>query len=1443
MGSTADLARQIYDLEQLVKGMANTPQLTSGKINGNLTFVDDDGNDLGSLGPGVGGAIAVEQRAPLPPPPVPTAPVLTEGVGVFNVQWDGRYADGASVIEDDGTEDSGEPLIDVNATENVNHLEIHARLVAGSSAPAEAPDYDDEGNELPASQADDEPIDGEDDTWVDDLDDGDDESPVSASADSDTFVGVLAASTHGGSFAVGPVSSRGTYEVWLVAVGHDKQESAASEIATVSVTVADISAELMGTWLKADEAMVSANGKNNVYYGDEPPEDAVLNDGDIWFGPENMPNIYDESKGEFVSARDERIQDVADAVASLEEDLQNIVVDGNGNVITWDPAAPPADYKGKPGDVWYQTKGNDITASFRWDGSNWLTFADERVNAVEKAQADLAKAVDKIEKRPDGTTIYWQAAQPAGKVKGDTWYKTSGQQIIGFWQYDGSKWTEQKLDPVSIPNLDAGKIQSGYLDAGRIKAGSITADKVLLGDTQNYATYDPTVPYVGTDGRVTVTESQGVRYLASTGVGGSQYLFIVDRVPSNPFKPGDQISINFDATVDVKVSLRVVMWVYPEGPDGSASGHASAGTSYMTIAPGPTANYSLTMTVPPAWSSRDDKSYRLGIVSANRQDIVAAGLKVRNVMVRKAVGSTLIEPGAITTEKIAAGAITAESGIVKSLNAGVLTSGYVDAARIKAGSITADKVLLGGTNIATPMTPETVGKDNAGIPEPWRGSSYMTVQTSNPAPGEKYSAKHKSVPGTGNTSIYGLVSSSSAMIPVTPGETYWISVWVYLDASTVGNFSMVDMRVYEYPGYIGNQGAMSNLLGGRINPKDMPLKKWVEVGGLYKVRADTHLISPRLTIYYPDGVATDPQDAVWYYGSYRVERGVGSTLIAPGSVTTEHIKAGAITAESGIIGSIDAGKITAGQMDGKRIRANTIATEQLAAGAVTANVLSADSLNGKTITGSTIRTNSGFPRIELNPQGLIAFDKDAKTTFSIDQATGGVEMVGTLYSSRSKTRTVAIDNNLFDGLDMGWTQGEGAGIRMGDLTTGNNLSIYSIWGKKSPGSSTKSCEATILGPFSSAGEAKGSITFNPDGDIAIRSWGKFIGYNEDSQTDKEGDSTATGILMDGDGIQATTSCREKDRAALYIQARGVYESTPYASLVAYNEHEGEAGRVTVRNGSAELWGRSSARVGASRLDSFSAVIDFTSASDGITTMTQDRVSIESRSTTVFDAICNSGNANSIFTRYYMGSDYRGWIGSPTGIPDGDFAIGAQGPNRTLRLMGNGTSGTEFCVGADGKPRIWSASIYSRTYSGQSDLCITSAGTLGRRTSARKYKLDEQSIELDSYEDALLSIEPKTWTDKAEAEDYEAMLHCMADGTLTDDKHTDIPRRIGPPPRYVGAIADDFADAGLELLVQRGEDGDVEGLSYDRIAPLLIPIIRKQRDQIAALEDKVAALAA
>ena len=132
---------------------------------------------------------------------------------------------------------------------------------------------------------------------------------------------------------------------------------------------------------------------------------------------------------------------------------------------------------------------------------------------------------------------------------------------------------------------------------------------------------------------------------------------------------------------------------------------------------------------------------------------------------------------------------------------------------------------------------------------------------------------------------------------------------------------------------------------------------------------------------------------------------------------------------------------------------------------------------------------------------------------------------------------------------------------------------------------------------------------------------------------------------------------------------------------------------------------------------------------------------------------------------------------------------------------------------DGNPRVIvnesghfrSPAIYTLTSALSANIWVDSNGTLGRSTSALKYKQDVRDLE--SMDIGLLR--PVRYKSKCEGDDQ------------TKD--------------HLGLIADEAADAGFEELITRGADGEVEGFQYERLTVVLLKELQTLRARVTALE--------
>lgn len=168
-----------------------------------------------------------------------------------------------------------------------------------------------------------------------------------------------------------------------------------------------------------------------------------------------------------------------------------------------------------------------------------------------------------------------------------------------------------------------------------------------------------------------------------------------------------------------------------------------------------------------------------------------------------------------------------------------------------------------------------------------------------------------------------------------------------------------------------------------------------------------------------------------------------------------------------------------------------------------------------------------------------------------------------------------------------------------------------------------------------------------------------------------------------------------------------------------------------------------------------------------------------------------------------------------------FDTGSMGfKNRAHIWVGSnitGESGNRIVMDGD---FVHIISAYRHTTGDAPNLFVANDGALVRSTSASKYKTNIKRSHSTDYGERLLNLPVATWIDKGQKERYEAG------------------KRHIKPNKYFGMIAEDLADAGLDLLVSRNVDGEIEGIQYERIAPALIPVIKKLKDKVEKLEEKL-----
>lgn len=148
------------------------------------------------------------------------------------------------------------------------------------------------------------------------------------------------------------------------------------------------------------------------------------------------------------------------------------------------------------------------------------------------------------------------------------------------------------------------------------------------------------------------------------------------------------------------------------------------------------------------------------------------------------------------------------------------------------------------------------------------------------------------------------------------------------------------------------------------------------------------------------------------------------------------------------------------------------------------------------------------------------------------------------------------------------------------------------------------------------------------------------------------------------------------------------------------------------------------------------------------------------------------------------------------------------------VTGKVSGGTRINIEAD---YVQIPSAWSKTTSSSPNAFVASDGALVRSTSASKYKVNIERTRSTDLAERLLTVPNAHWLDKAAIERY-------ASGEQKELPQTNF-----------GLIAEDLEAAGLEDLVVRGPDGELEGIQYDRIAAALLPLLAQMKTEIDELK--------
>ncbi|GGM65242.1 hypothetical protein GCM10012275_39760 [Longimycelium tulufanense] len=130
--------------------------------------------------------------------------------------------------------------------------------------------------------------------------------------------------------------------------------------------------------------------------------------------------------------------------------------------------------------------------------------------------------------------------------------------------------------------------------------------------------------------------------------------------------------------------------------------------------------------------------------------------------------------------------------------------------------------------------------------------------------------------------------------------------------------------------------------------------------------------------------------------------GNASPMSDPATITTQPLVA------PDLVGTpITGDKIQANSITADNLAVGSVTASALAADAVTADTIAADAITAKhTLTGATVRTGRGFPRVQIDRDGLHAWNANGTRTANLSAETGAADLTGTLTTGTSGIRCV-----------------------------------------------------------------------------------------------------------------------------------------------------------------------------------------------------------------------------------------------------------------------------------------------------------------------------------------------------------------------------------------------------------------------------------------------------
>jgi hypothetical protein len=174
------------------------------------------------------------------------------------------------------------------------------------------------------------------------------------------------------------------------------------------------------------------------------------------------------------------------------------------------------------------------------------------------------------------------------------------------------------------------------------------------------------------------------------------------------------------------------------------------------------------------------------------------------------------------------------------------------------------------------------------------------------------------------------------------------------------------------------------------------------------------------------------------------------------------------------------------------------------------------------------------------------------------------------------------------------------------------------------------------------------------------------------------------------------------------------------------------------------------------------------------------------------------------------------IDTTTILTSGNITSGGQvfGTSMLTPSISGGAQGWSISgSGGNFSAGVSSTGVYNQTNTGRA-MFVSSSGVFGIGSSSERFKKNIVDADIDV--DSVLNIKVREFEYKPE----------FADGDTS---------------KHVGVIAEELVDLGLEQFVFFNEDGQPDGVAYEKLAVALIPLIQDQNARLNSFEARLSKL--